>query len=742
MANILWIGLNDDWNDSGSWSGGVIPSPTDTVDFTSATAATVAGASYIGTLDISGANVTLAGDFSGDGTDAAAINDGPTNVGVAGSLTVDPWAAVAVSTLGLYRTFLDVQGSLSNFGGTIANGAVDGPSAEWLTSDTHLTGTLSVINGGITAGTLELGSGANLICDNASTLEDGALNINGDCRLSFVESASPSNQFILGDSLNISQDSTLTVVCPVASTIELNAGVNGPGTLDLSGMSLVLGTQFSLSSQLSIVNGSASATNMVSGTGTITLAQSLLDLHLDQASSEEALTVNCDGSENTVLGGSGNIKLNAGISSSLSFVDGAGSVTLSGGSAALTISGGSGAEKVFAGSERGVIHCSSGNDTVFGEAGSIYVIGGTGADQVWGGSSGSDTIIGGSGDDTLFGGTGAKVYAEGSGAAVLGTYATANGALLDASGSSGRDSLFAGGGSGIITMIGGSGDDLIVGGASVDSIRCGTGNTSVFSGSGFGDTIAGGDGSDVLVGGPGAGITIVGSAPNLAVSLGDGTTVDASHSAGSDTVFACGTGVTKIIGGSGSECIVGSTSYMSVVGGTGALAVWGGAGGHDTILGGAGNDTLVASSYSDVAAMGSGNNVLVSQGTGNTLDASRTTAANQFFLSGAGSTTVLFGSGLNELAGSGQSANVFFQGGQGLVWAGMGSLNLNITAQDVSGIIDIYQFNPSNSTIVLPTAQYEEFTSGGNMEIVCGSEKVVLEGITSLGQSHLSVKPS
>ncbi len=740
MGSVSWIGTNGDWNDPDNWAGGLIPSPQDVVEFTQETAVTVSGSAYIGSMDLNGASLVLAGSFSTDGVDPAGIYDGVSPSGVYGSLTISPWASVAVDTLDLSNTELSIQGFFQSNSGTVATVALSGTSANWLCGDTDVTADLSVLDGAIVAGDLSLSANATVVCDSQSTIQGGTITAGSNTSLNFVnvDGGSEAGSFALGEAIVLAGGGTLTLNSPDESTIVLDALIGGKGTMAISGATVNLEAQFDLTADLSLKNVNATAGEILLGDGTITLASSSLDMHLGEAGGTTPLTVDCVSGKNTVLGGASPVVVAAAGSSSLDFTGGAGPATISGGGALLSLRGGSGPEEVFCGSSSGTIQCGSGNETVVGGSGTLYVQGGSGDDQVWGGSGDNDTIIGGAGADTLFGGTGASVYAEGSGAALLCTYQTAGSALLDASKSSGNDYLFDNSTFGVTTMRGGSGDDVIVGGTNTDYITCGSGRTDVFSGSGVGDTIIGNSGPEILIGGPGASIS-AGSGAAAIVSFGQGTYVDLSAAIGGDTVFATGSGITSVVGGAGTEYVVGSTSPMSVTGGSGMLAVWGSTGGHDTITGSSGNDTLVASTYSYVTAVGNGNNSLVSTGTGVTLDASRATGHNELFLSATGSTNVILGNGQNTVVGSGQAASIQVDGGSGEIWAGMGALQITMQPSDVSGVLDIYQFNPDTSSISLSNSNYEESVVGGSTHIICGNQTVVLEGVVNIGQSVITV---
>ena len=802
MASIYWVGSSGDWNDGSNWADGVIPSTQDTAMFTSGTSSTIFGSAYIGTVDTNGASVDFSGDFASDGQNPAEITDGSGTQGTTATMSIDPWAAVSLNTIYLSTTYLDVQGLLTDNAGMVNDVTVQGASGYWLTGGTEIIGTLSIADGGTVAGNVTLSNGSTVICDAASIMENGTLSVIGSGALDFIpaEDGNQPSQQIVTEAFSLASGAVLQMNESPLVDITLDNAISGPGSLELSGSSVVIGSLCTLDGNVSLANGSLTAEGVkVIGESNLAMDGSVLDLRNETIDGQSLLDIQCGGASNTIYGGAGNIDITSDNSPSLTFLGHGGGVTIAAGPAALAVIGGSGTNLIYCGTSGndsvdvgtgtstvyatsgsdivvqgagtstvmastgnetingatsagnnyytggtgdGVtfIYGGSGNDTISGSTGAIDVVAGNGKEHIWGGSSGHDTITGGLGPDTLFGGTGSTVIAKGSAPNLLGTYSSVDGALLDASASSGDDQLYGGGGSGVITMLGGSGTDLIVGGSSTDSIRCGSGSTKVFAGTGFGDTIVGGVGSDVIVGGVGAHISLNGSSSDIAVSLGQGTLVDAAQSSGSDTIFACGSAITSILGGAGKEVIVGSTSRMSVSAGSGSCEVWGGQSGFDTIFGGDGNDTLVGSNQSTVMSAGAGSNVLVASGTGTSLDTSRSTGQNLLFFSPQGETFVQAGSGSNVMIGNNGSAQLNINAGNDTLWAGPGSLEVMIDSSPLSGNLTIYDFITGSDQIVLSNSGYQDSVENGNTIIIAGSETILLYGFTDLTPGDLVVK--
>jgi Ca2+-binding RTX toxin-like protein len=682
MTDITWIGTSGDWTDPNNWAGGQVPTATDTAEFLAGAADTVFGNAYVGRIDLNGATVLLAGDFAGDGVDPSGIFDGTSSSGTYGTLTVAPWASVAVDAIGLTLTDVDVAGLLQNAEGTVANITVDGSSAAWLSGGTTILSTLSIQGGGTVAGNLVLANDGTICCDSESSLQAGTLSVDAAGVLQFLnaDGGSEAGDFSLSDAIQLAEGANLQVVCPQGSSLVLDEPISGEGSLEISGADISFGDQFVLAGQLLLSDATATSTETSLGQGTFVLTSSSLDLSLTQPGSTGALTVSCASGPNTVIGGGTALIVIGSSSQALDFTGGAGAATIEGGSAALSVAGSSGSMLVSGGTAGGTIRSGTGNDTVIGQSGLLDVSGGSGDDQIWGGSSGQDTISGGTGSDTLFGGSGTTITADGSEPTLLGAYNNATGVLLNASQSSGSDTLIGATGGGTVTLEGGTGSNVFQGNASTDDIRCGSGSTTVFAGSGRGDTIFGGSGNDIIYGG---------SAP------------------------------------------------MSVIGGSGNLVLYGSAAGYDTITGSTGNDTLIASSYSSVSAVGIGTYVLIAQGTAVTVNTGQATGSCQIELAGTGLSQVILGSGQNTVFNNGQAVNLQIAGGSDDLYAAMGAMRITLTETGTPGILDVFQFNPNNSVLVLPTHNYTESVVGGNFQVVCGAQTITFEGLTYLPPSAI-----
>jgi Ca2+-binding RTX toxin-like protein len=409
---------------------------------------------------------------------------------------------------------------------------------------------------------------------------------------------------------------------------------------------------------------------------------------------------------------------------------------------AIEAHGGNGADSMIGGDGPDTLDGDSGEDVLVGGAGddelnggdaADHLSGGPGADILDGGAGDADTLLADGGDDSLDGGEGNdRVEVEGdtdftlTDLALSGTdmlvltgveevriTAGAGDNLLDATGFSGRVTLFGAGGAD--TLKGGAGNDLLIGNAGGDTLEGNGGADTLFGGSG-GDWLDGGDGpdrlrgqggsldslqggagDDSLDGGPGNDWAIAGGDVDLVltdVSLsGDGAdllffieraefvggdlanTFDATAFTGNVTMFGGG-GNDTLLGGGGNDLLNGNGGDDNLAAAGGADRVYGGAG-NDWIAGGSGNDRLKGNGGNfDTLVGGSGNDLLHGgSGTGNR--ARESSEGNMVLidgeLSGAGTdqlqsidiVELLGGPGPNRFNASAYAGNVILRGGGG-----------------------------------------------------------------------------
>lgn len=256
----------------------------------------------------------------------------------------------------------------------------------------------------------------------------------------------------------------------------------------------------------------------------------------------------------------------------------------------------------------------AGNDTLHGGDGVDRLLGGAGDDGLYG-DGGNDWLSGGTGGDMLDGGAGTDmaVY-QGSSSGVnvdlLGGTASGGDAAGDTLtsieslvGSSYGDVL--GGTTGDNRLIGGSGDDVLNGYDGADKLLGDNGDDTLNGGAGN-DYMVGGAGADAFDGGEGIDqVSYIGEASGVGVNLDTGI---GSGAAAGDTYAnveeVYGTRYDDVIMGDGADNrLSGDNGNDTLFGGGGADKIYGGAG-DDEINGGAGNDWFVGGTGADTFVFG------------------------------------------------------------------------------------------------------------------------------------------
>jgi Ca2+-binding RTX toxin-like protein len=258
--------------------------------------------------------------------------------------------------------------------------------------------------------------------------------------------------------------------------------------------------------------------------------------------------------------------------------------------------------------------------------------------------------------------------------------------VIDARGSTGNDSLFAG--SGNSDLWAGAGHDTLFGGTGVDFLSAGPGSGSgeLISGSSslvagsfniLGDdsstnhTLQGSSGADGLYNtGSGNDQLLSGSVAGGPVNLLNGTPFSGTliddrgsgndflqGGAGNDILYERGTGHDTLQGGTGGNslnALAGSGSGELLSGSlAGGFNVLGDASGNDhTLMGAAGADSLYAA--------GAGNDLLIGGTGAQLLDAQNSFGNDSLQANGSESNTLYAGSGDDTLDGSGNSGNSDF----------------------------------------------------------------------------------
>ena len=227
-------------------------------------------------------------------------------------------------------------------------------------------------------------------------------------------------------------------------------------------------------------------------------------------------------------------------------------VTIAGG--ADVVAAGSGAATVLAsGNAAGQIIGGSGSLLFLGGAGTSTVRAGTGTNSIVGGSgglvvaavSGTTSVTSGTGVVTLFGGAGSDVTFRSNAAGLLYVAGSGN-ETLDASGSSGNDSLYGGAASGAnLLMKAGSGNDTFIGGAGNNTLVGGSGHDlfAFFSVNGGGQDSLGTLTSSDTIALIGYSLTDAANMALVSSSASSGSSVSYKLSDGTQISFLAGSGV-------------------------------------------------------------------------------------------------------------------------------------------------------------------------------------------------------
>jgi Ca2+-binding RTX toxin-like protein len=178
----------------------------------------------------------------------------------------------------------------------------------------------------------------------------------------------------------------------------------------------------------------------------------------------------------------------------LTFIPGAGAVSVTTSGGADTLTGTAGNDLFAAGNGNNSVTGGAGNDTVSSGTGNDIISLGDGNDSVTDSGDGNDNISGGNGNDTVSAFAGNDTLDGGDGNDNL----TGGDGADSIVGGNGADTLSDGNGNDVIS--GGDGNDSITLGAGIDNVDGGNGADTITSANtvGAGDTINGGDGSDTL----------------------------------------------------------------------------------------------------------------------------------------------------------------------------------------------------------------------------------------------------
>jgi Ca2+-binding RTX toxin-like protein len=391
----------------------------------------------------------------------------------------------------------------------------------------------------------------------------------------------------------------------------------------------------------------------------------------------------------------------------------------------------------------------NGNDLLTGTANSEHMFGFDGNDVLDGGA-GDDTLEGGSGDDTLSGNVGADIFIGGDGVDTADfTYSTAaftaDLTLGTVDWGTSTETL-----SSIENLIGSKGDNTLIGDVGNNRLDGHDGDDNLQGGAGD-DTLSGGIGTDTLDGGDGIDtLSVAYSSANWAIDL-------SANNAGGETAL----NFENVEGSQGDDTITGDDGANRLDGRQGIDILNGGLG-DDTLIGGSGSDTFAFGSnwgndiitdfdptnekidiaaagltYADLAISQAGSDVLVSDGSGNTITLLNTDAASlsednfvgfsaapvvltgtsgaDLLVGGAGDDTLIGNNGNDTLMG--EDGDDFISGGSGLDRLDGGAGNDTVTYS--------YSTVSTNIDLTAGTAATETITGFENAIGTQGSEQIV-----------------
>jgi hypothetical protein len=349
----------------------------------------------------------------------------------------------------------------------------------------------------------------------------------------------------------------------------------------------------------------------------------------------------------------------------------------------------------------------------------VKITDGTGNHVLLMGNAANDTIVANGPDDTMVGGAGGNTVFW----------------------ASTTDTIYGGGNDTIITNLGPcevttsyAGRSVVFAGPNDNVLNLnGTDTVIAAGGPGADDTVnAGNAGSDIVFA-PGTGLLNFYGGDSPDILIGYGGTIRMYGGSGNGSTMWCGGSAQAIYyGGAGNAVIIGGSGGLFVQGGSGAVTVFAGSGstiiqgapGPSEFLVGEGASTITAAAGNLVWLVGGANNSLVAGGGNATIWGANSTG-NNVFQAGSGPCTL-----------SGGLGNDTFLGGTGaaLMLAGHGGDVFSFTNGLAGGGDTIKDFNTGSDQIDLHG--YSGFTNAlvGGSEVLSLSDgtTITLSGIGSL----------
>ena len=495
-TNFNWLGGDGDWATTTLWSPTGTPGAADTAIFASGSTELVTGDATIAALTVTGDQLTLDGQILQDSAASGTFITVTAN----GALTVDANALVSGGAISLDSgSLLTVNGTLADAGGTADAAVVDGLTANWSNGNAVTLNQLYVQNGGIFAGDVALNDGGSVTTDTGSTFGGGTLTLAGGGSVYVADQTGTTNgKFALSEQIVLGSAAGAYVQIGADPDVALSVdgNITGGGAVVISGGTVSLTGTNTFSGDLVVAAGTLVLDGRYAGgtSNRVFLNGATFENEFSTISSLLAtpLTVITSSDNNTVMGAAGDMLVFGGAAGTLTYIGTDHSVAGPIPTVVFTQSPTAGATFVPNGALFGpgetisavtqTFLAPGAGSTVVGSTGVLAATAG-GGDLIFGGTSGMDTLSAGGSAATVIGGMGGGQLVQ-TGAANV-EFGAAGGNTTLQGGNSTGNLLFFDAASGATQINLGAGtNSTIVGGGATDTIVSSTGTVNVFEGAG------------------------------------------------------------------------------------------------------------------------------------------------------------------------------------------------------------------------------------------------------------------
>jgi len=176
-----------------------------------------------------------------------------------------------------------------------------------------------------------------------------------------------------------------------------------------------------------------------------------------------------------------------------------------------------------------------------------------------------------------------------------------------------------------------------------------------------------------------------------APTLGTGSTVSITGSAGNDLI-ATGAYASTVVGGAGNDSITGGSASDNLSSASGDNTIVGG-GGNDTLTGGTGNDAITGNTGNDLISAGEGNNTIAGGGGRDTITA------------GDGNDSITGGIGIDNITAGGGDDTIAGGGGNDTINAGTGDDTITATITASASVVSV-DAGLGNDTLTVTTTTF------------------------------------